>query len=154
LSSSVHDLSHQLHPAKLEQLGLAAAIGGLCRELTHRHGLKIDFTENEIPLAISPEVALCLYRVAQEALANATKHSGAEHARVELSGTAAMIALRVVDDGTGFDPARIHGQGGLGLVSMRERVFPLGGEIVIDSQPGDGTRVHARIPLSAPTPAI
>src|SRR5262249_35813413 len=105
LSSSVHELSHQLHPAKLEQLGLAAADAGLCDELTHRHGLKIEFAANQASAAISPEIALCLYRIAQEALANAIKHSGAQHVRVQLSGTTDAIALHVVDDGSGFDPA-------------------------------------------------
>src|SRR5439155_17240539 len=86
LSSSVHDLSHQLHPSKLEQLGLVAAIGGLCRELTHHHGLKIEFTHDQMPAAISPDTALCLYRIAQEGLQNAIKHSGAQQAEVALNG--------------------------------------------------------------------
>jgi signal transduction histidine kinase/ABC-type uncharacterized transport system substrate-binding protein len=147
LSSSVHELSHQLHPAKLEQLGLGAAIGGLCRELTHHHGFTIKFTDNEMPSAISQEVALCLYRIAQEALANAIKHSGAELVQVELSATAAAISLRIVDDGTGFDTELIQDQEGLGLVSMRERVLHLRGQLTIDSQPSRGTRLHARVPL-------
>ena len=154
LSSSVHELSHQLHPAKLEQLGLAAAIAGLCHELTHRHGHKIEFAANQVSPAISPDIALCLYRIAQEALANAIKHSGAQHVRVELSGTADEITLRVTDDGAGFDPALTPGKGGLGLVSMRERVFSLGGELAIDSKPSDGTRVDVRIPLSAPASMV
>jgi signal transduction histidine kinase len=152
LSSSVHELSHQLHPAKLEQLGLAAAMAGLCHELTHRHGLKIEFSEHQMPPAIAPEAALCLYRIAQEALANAIKHSGAQHVRVELSGRAGAISLRIVDDGAGFDPKVLQGRGGLGLVSMRERVFSVGGELAIDSQPSGGTRVDVLIPLSAPAP--
>ena len=153
LSSSVHELSHQLHPAKLEQLGLSAAIRGLCHELTHRHGLKIEFTENQIPPEMQAEIALCLYRIAQESLANSIKHSGAQLVRVELRGTAEEISLRIVDDGSGFDPRSMQGKGGLGLVSMRERVFSLGGEIAIDSHPSDGTRVDVRIPLSAPIPS-
>jgi signal transduction histidine kinase len=151
LSSSVHELSHQLHPAKLEQLGLAPAIAGLCHELNQRHGLKIEFAEDRIPPAIAPETALCLYRIGQEALANSIKHSGAQHIRVELHGTDDAIALRIVDDGSGFDPSSIHG--GLGLVSMRERVFSLGGGIAIHSQPSHGTRVDVRVPLSAPPAA-
>ena len=154
LSSSVHELSHQLHPAKLEQLGLAAAIGGLCHELTYRHGHKIEFAVNQLPPAISPEIALCLYRIAQEALANSIKHSGAQHVRVELSGSAGAIALRIVDDGSGFDPDLILGKSGLGLVSMRERVFSLGGELAIHSKPSDGTQVNVRIPLSPPAPTV
>jgi signal transduction histidine kinase len=146
LSSSVHELSHHLHPAKLEQLGLAAAIKGLCRELTHHNGLRIEFTEDEIPWAISPEVGLCLYRIAQEALANAVKHSGAKLVQVELSGTADMMSLRIADDGAGFDPELIQDQEGLGLVSMRERVVHLGGQLTIDARPSRGTRLHALVP--------
>jgi signal transduction histidine kinase len=147
----VHELSHQLHPAKLEQLGLAATIRSLCHELSQRHGLKIEFAEDQILPAMPPEAALCLYRIAQEALANVVKHSGAQHARVELSGGAGSISLRIVDDGAGFDPDLTHAKGGgLGLVSMRERVFSLGGELGIDSRPSGGTRVLVRIPLSAP----
>jgi signal transduction histidine kinase len=152
LSSSVYELPHQLHPAKLEQLGLAAAIDSLCQELAHRHCLEIEFAKSQVPSAIPPQTALCLYRIAQEGLANAFKHSGAQHVRVELTGTADTISLRIVDDGTGFDPKLIQGHGGLGLVSMRERVLSLGGDIVIDSQPSGGTRVQVRVPLSVPAP--
>src|SRR2546422_874722 len=147
LSSSVHDLSHQLHPSKLEQLGLVAAIGGLCRELTHHHGLKIEFTHDQMPAAISPDTALCLYRIAQEGLQNAIKHSGAQQAEVTLNGAADAISLRIVDHGRGFDPRQLHGRSGLGLVSMRERVRYLGGEIAIDSPPSGGTRLYVRVPL-------
>src|SRR5882724_5508498 len=146
LSSSVHDLSHQLHPSKLDQLGLVAAIGGLCRELTHNHGLKIEFTHDQMP-AISPDTAVCLYRIAQEGLRNAIKHSGAQQAEVVLSRTADAISLWIVDHGRGFDPRQVQGKSGLGLVSMRERVRYLGGEIAIDSQLSGGTRLHVRVPL-------
>lgn len=146
LSSSVHDLSHQLHPSKLEQLGLVAAIGGLCRELTHNHGLKIEFTHDEIP-ALSPDTAVCLYRIAQEGLRNAIKHSGARQAEVVLRRAADVISLWIVDHGRGFAPRQAQGKSGLGLVSMRERVRYLGGEIAIDSQPSSGTRLHVRVPL-------
>jgi PAS domain S-box-containing protein len=148
LSSSVHNLSHRLHPSNLEQLGLVTAIGSLCNEFSHGHGLKIDFAAHETPSAIPPYTAVCLYRIAQEGLRNAVKHSGAQHATVELSGTADAISLRIVDDGTGFDPRVVQGKGGLGLVSMRERVRQLGGEILIDSQLAAGTQLQVRLPLS------
>ncbi len=148
LSSSVHDLSHRLHPSKLDQLGLVAAIGDLCRELTRNHGLKIEFTHDQMPAAISPDTAVCLYRIAQEGLRNAIKHSGAQQAEVVLRGTADAISLRIIDHGRGFDPRRTQGKRGLGLVSMRERVRHLGGEIAIDSQPSGGTRLHVRVPLT------
>jgi len=153
LSSSVHDLSHRLHPSKLEQLGLVAAIDSLGRELAATHGLKIEFRHDQMPAAISPDTAVCLYRVAQEGLSNAIKHGGARQAEVELRGTADAISLRIVDHGRGFDPRQVQGKSGLGLVSMRERVLHLGGEIAIESQPSSGTRLHVRVPLREPTPA-
>jgi PAS domain S-box-containing protein len=149
LGSSVHALSHQLHPSKLEQLGLVAAIRGLCQELTQGHGLPIAFTHHQVPAALPDEVALCLYRVVQEALGNVIKHSGARQAGVELTGRADAIGLQIVDDGTGFEPGLADGQGGLGLVSMRERLRLVSGAITIDSRPAAGTRIDVRVPLCA-----
>ncbi len=150
LSSAVHDLSHQLHPSKLEQLGLVAAIRGLCKELAQHHGLKVKFTHDDVPEVIPGATALCLYRIVQEALWNVVKHGGTDFAVVELSGAPNGIQLRVSDDGTGFDPASAAGNGGLGLVSMRERLHLVGGEITIDSRPFGGTRIDIRIPAPRP----
>jgi signal transduction histidine kinase len=147
LSSSVHALSHRLHPAKLEQLGLIATVSGLCRELAQAHGLEIEFTHHQMPEVVSPETALCLYRLAQEALRNAIKHGGARRVCVDLTGSADAVSLRIVDDGVGFDPSLIQGKEGLGLVSMRERAIHLGGEITIDSRPSHGTRIDVRLPV-------
>jgi PAS domain S-box-containing protein len=149
LSSSVHGLSHRLHPSNLEQLGLVSAIRGLCKGLTQAHGLPIEFTHQEIPATIADDVALCIYRIVQEALGNVVKHSGARHADVALIGRPDEIALRIVDDGTGFDPGLADDQEGLGLVSMRERLRLVAGEIAIDSRPSGGTRIDVRIPLPA-----
>jgi signal transduction histidine kinase len=149
LSSSVHDLSHQLHPSKLEQLGLVAAVRGLCNELTQHHGLDVKFTHDDLPESIPEATALCLYRILQEALRNVVRHSGADHAVVELSGTSDEIHLRVSDGGGGFDPASVRRNGGLGLVSMRERLHLVGGEITIDSRPSGGTRIDVRVPAPA-----
>src|SRR2546428_12132548 len=148
LSSSVHNLSHQLHPSKLEQLGLVATIGDLCRELAHDHGLKIEFRHDQMPPAISPDAAVCLYRIAQEGLRNAIKHSGAQQAEVALRGTADAISLRIIDHGRGFDPRRTQGKRGLGLVSMRERVRHLGGGVADGAQPAGRTPLHGRRPLT------
>jgi signal transduction histidine kinase len=145
----VHHLSHQLHPAKLEQLGLVAAVGGLCRELTQAHGLEIEFTPDGMPASVPPDTAVCLYRLVQEGLRNVVKHSGAHHATVDLRGSADAMSLRIVDDGAGFDAALIQGKEGLGLVSMRERVLHLGGTITIDARPSSGTRIDVRLPLGA-----
>ncbi len=153
LSSSVHDLSHQLHPSKLEQLGLVAAVRGLCKELAQGHGLAIEFLSKDIPEAVPEDVALCLYRVAQEALRNVIRHSGARHAGVELSASAGGICLQIDDDGAGFDPASAWGTEGLGLVSMRERLHLVGGSIAIDARPSGGTRVEVQVPLRTADPA-
>ena len=153
LSSSVHDLSRQLHPTKLEQLGLVAAVSGLCKELSQSHDLRIEFLHHNVPEGIVADTALCLYRIAQEALRNVIKHSGAQSADVELSGDADAICLRIADDGTGFDSKSVDGTGGLGLVSMRERLRLVRGEIAINSHPSGGTRIEVRVPVPAAEPA-
>jgi signal transduction histidine kinase len=149
LSSAVHDLSHNLHPSKLEQLGLVAGVRGLCKEQARAHGLEVEFTHQQMPPSIPGDTVLCLYRIAQEALQNVIKHSGARHARVELSGSEDGVSLRVVDDGVGFNLGAADGNGGLGLVSMRERLRLVGGAIIIDSRPSAGTRIDVHVPLSA-----
>jgi PAS domain S-box-containing protein len=153
LASSVHGLSHQLHPPKLDQLGLAAAVRSLCKDLTGGHGVPIEFMPGKPTDQVPEDAALCLYRIVQEALRNIIKHSGARRARVELNGGADTIELRIVDDGTGFDPRLVDGKGGLGLLSMRERLRLVGGTIAIDSRPGAGTRIDVRVPLGGAGPA-
>jgi signal transduction histidine kinase len=148
LSSVVHDLSHNLHPSKLEQLGLVACIRGLCKEQAEAHGLQVEFTHQPTP-PVPHDTALCLYRIAQEALHNVVKHSGARHAHVALGGNGDGVSLQVTDDGAGFDLRAAEGNGGLGLVSMRERLRLVGGTIAIDSRPLDGTRIDVRVPLGA-----
>jgi signal transduction histidine kinase len=146
LSSVVHDLSHNLHPAKLEQLGLVAGIRGLCKEQAQAHGLQVEFTPQPIP-PLPHDTALCLYRIVQEALRNVVKHSGARQARVELDKDADGVSLRIADDGAGFAPDGADCRGGLGLVSMRERLRLVGGTIAIDSKPSGGTRIAVHVPL-------
>jgi signal transduction histidine kinase len=150
LSSSVHGLSRQLHPSKLEQLGLVGAVRDLCKELAQSHGLPIEFTHHEVPEALPEDLALCLYRIVQEALGNVIKHSGARHAGVELSRSADAVCLRIADDGAGFDPRSAEGKGGLGLVSMRERLRLVGGEIAVASRPAGGTWLDVRVPNAPP----
>jgi signal transduction histidine kinase len=153
LSSSVHGLSHQLHPAKLEQLGLVATLRGLCQELTQSHGLPIAFEHHDIAERLPDDTALCLYRITQESLQNVIKHSAAHHALVELTIDAGFIRLRVVDDGKGFDSLSLDGKAGLGLISMRERLRLVRGQIDIDSRPAAGTRIEVRVPLTGAKPA-
>ena len=153
LSSSVHNLSHQLHPMKLEQLGLVAALRGLCKELSEDPKLWVEFNHEGVPGTIPHEAALCLYRIAQEALRNVVKHSDAAQARVTLTGGEGSLRLEIRDAGRGFDPVDVAGRGGLGLVSMQERLRLVGGQLKIDSRRGSGTGVVARVPLGVGTSA-
>lgn len=148
LSTALHDLSHQLHPVKLEQLGLIAAVRGLCKELAQHHGLDVKFTHFGVPGAVPPPTALCLYRIVQEALRNVVRHARTGHAAVELSGSPAGLRLRVSDDGAGFDPAA--DRAGLGLVSMRERLHLVGGRLTLDTRPGGGARLDVFVPSDPP----
>jgi PAS domain S-box-containing protein len=147
LENDVQALSHRLHSSKLEYLGLEAATSGFCRELSEGHNVKINLHCEDIPEDLSSEVSLCLFRVLQEALHNALKYSGVLEFDVSLAGTSNGIELRVHDSGAGFDPKR-NGHGhGLGLTSMKERLRLVDGEFSIDSKPGQGTTVLARVAI-------
>jgi PAS domain S-box-containing protein len=150
MASDVHWLAHQLHPAKLEQLGLAATVRGFCKELAAAHEFVIEFESHDVPRALPDDVALCLYRITQEALQNAIKHSGATGAKVELAANERELHLTVTDDGSGFDPQAIDARGSLGIVSMRERARMVRGRISVQSRPGEGTRIEVRVPIPPP----
>ena len=149
VSSSIHNLSHQLHPSKLDILGLTTCIGSFCREFSQRHKLEVRFVHRNIQGEIPKDVSLCLYRIVEEALQNVVKHSGAEDAKVELSGHDNRIDLCVSDNGAGFTLESAKGESGLGLISMRERVRLVGGHLSVESAPSLGTRIRVRIPLSS-----
>jgi two-component system sensor histidine kinase UhpB len=151
LSGEVHRLSHDLHPAKLEQLGLAAALAGFCREVEAGGLISVRFTTREVPRALPEEVALCLYRVTQEAIQNVVKHSGAKRATVELVKVDTEMQLSVADNGRGFVQGAKAATGALGLIGMRERVRLVNGEIAVESKLGKGTRVQVRVPLNRST---
>jgi PAS domain S-box-containing protein len=145
IASDVHRLSHQLHSAKLEHLGLVPAIKGLCRELTEQYGAEINFVHRNVPNAIPKESALCLFRVAQEALSNTIKHSGVKKGQLELFGHQGDLHLCISDGGAGFDTQSVSVKGRLGLVSMRERVRAAGGTIAVESRPSRGTRISVHM---------
>jgi len=147
LAADIQAVSHRLHPAKLEILGLEKAAAGFCEELSTRHGVTIDVHFENIPAALSREISLCLYRVLQEALQNVVKHSGSPHADVSLNAQIDTINLTVKDSGVGFDPQESMRGRGLGLTSMEERLKVVGGHLSIHSQPGHGTIVHAVAPV-------
>jgi PAS domain S-box-containing protein len=147
LGIDVQALSHRLHSSKLEYLGLAAAAGAFCREFAERKAVQIDFHSDAIPKTIPKEVSLCLFRVLQESLQNATKHSGSNHYRVSLEYAGAEIQLSVCDFGRGFDPEEASKGRGLGITSMRERLKLVNGELSLDSQTRTGALVRARVPV-------
>jgi signal transduction histidine kinase len=143
----VHCLSHDLHPPKLELLGLSSAIAGLCHDVSSRYGVRIEFRHGAGSPRVSTDAALCLFRVTQEALQNVVKHSGARTSTVYLTQAQQRIHLHVADDGKGFGGGSNSGVG-LGLLSMRERVHMSGGRMVIRSVPGQGTRVAVALPTA------
>jgi PAS domain S-box-containing protein len=147
LGNDVQALSHRLHSSKLEYLGIATAAGSFCKELSGRHKVQIAFRHEEIPHSLPKEISLCLFRVLQEALQNAVKHSGERHFSVELLGTSGEIELTVNDKGVGFDQQHAFNHHGLGLISMRERLKLVGGEFYIKSELSHGTTITARVPL-------
>lgn len=148
LSMEVQQLSHQLHSAKLEHLGIVAALRGLSREFGAQYNIASDFQCQQAPPAIEAEVALALFRVAQEALHNVAKHSHATNVQIELVGENGNVELRVSDDGVGFDPEGANSQSGLGMISMRERVRFVGGTLSLRSKPSMGTQVEAVVPVT------
>jgi PAS domain S-box-containing protein len=148
IASDVQSLSHELHSSKLEYLGIATAMRAFCHELSVQHNAEIVFVHDEIPRNLSQEISLCLFRVAQEALQNAVKHSGVRHFDVELRYAPDAIQLMVRDSGSGFDVAESTQTSGLGLISMAERLKLVDGQLSIDSQPHQGTTIRANVPLS------
>lgn len=147
LAEKVSRISHQLHSSELEYLGLAIAVQSHCREFSEKYKIPVECTCRGIPEDLDSLLALSLLRVVQEALYNAGKYSKATSIEVALEGSAAELSLLISDDGIGFDPDEAKLAAGLGLISMRERVHLAGGEFKIDSQPGEGTCIMARIPL-------
>jgi len=149
LSEDVHALSYRLHPSVIEDLGLVEALKAECDRVTLSGAVTVQFNASEIPRKLPQDTALCLFRVAQEALRNVVRHAGASSVEVSVSPMDGGLQLAVSDNGTGFDPGRHAERPSLGLASIRERVSLLKGQVDIDSAQGHGTTVLAWIPLSA-----
>jgi signal transduction histidine kinase len=139
VQDAIRDLSHELHSSAFHHLGLVTGLRGLCRTISHQHHIAVDLQVNETP-NLPYALSLCLFRVAQEALANAVKHGKAKQIAVQLAQNASSIRLVVSDDGIGFDA--ISPSNGLGLESMQERVRIVGGTFTLASSPGQGTTVE------------
>ena len=147
ICSDVQALSHELHSSKLDYLGVVPAIRSLCREFSQQQNVNVDFTEDHVPHPLTRDVSLCLFRVTQEALHNAVKYSGTSQFSVDLRATADNIRLEIRDAGAGFDLDRARRNGGLGLVSMQERVHMVDGTFSIQSNADSGTSIVANVPL-------
>jgi signal transduction histidine kinase len=148
LSEDIHALSYRLHPAILTDLGLAAALQAECERFSQHASIRTDVKFGDLPSLIPHDPALCLFRVAQEALRNIHRHARAGEAEVSLRTLDGGLQLAVADSGVGFDPGQQRGRPSLGLASMQERVRLLGGELDVETAPGQGTTILAWVPLS------
>ena len=149
IGTDIRHLSHELHPALVQEAGLAAALSSYCEEFAKVRGLPVTCETDESVEELSPTAALCLYRIAQEALGNAAKYSEAKKVKVRLTRSDGRVCLAVSDDGIGCVPEQIGKSGGLGVINMRERVLQLNGTFEFDSEPGRGTTVTATVPFRA-----
>ena len=147
VAEEVHDLSRQLHPSILDDLGLVQAVQAECAAFTKKTGIDLSFTHHDFPDSVAQPLALCLYRVIREGLQNIAKHSGAAAASITLQGLSDGIRLLIQDKGIGFDSNEVKKKGGIGLSSMRERIRLVNGTISFKSKPGQGTEIEVFILL-------
>ena len=146
-ADSIRALSHELHPAALRHAGLVPAMRELCAQYTRGETLRAALSvKRDVDVDVPEDVALCVYRVTQEALRNAARHSGAGTAQVTLRSSDGALELKVEDEGQGFDEPVARRRGGLGLTSMDERARIVGGSVHVDTAPGHGTRIFLRVP--------
>ena len=148
VGTGIRHISHELHPALLHEAGLPAALLSYCEEFSNVRGLPASCDADESVKELSPGAALCLYRIAQEALGNAAKYAQARKVEVRLTRSDDRVCLFVSDDGVGA-PDKVGKSGGLGVINMRERVLQLNGTFEFDSEPGQGTRVTVTVPFRA-----
>ena len=152
--ATVRDLSHLLHPALLDDLGLPAAIDWYLRSFGVRHGLNVEVLHERMDERLTQEIEASAYRIVQEALTNVAKHATATRCRVYLQRLPTTVLITVEDDGIGFDAGVVQRTGerrGLGLIGIRERVSELRGSLRIESAPGKGTRITVELPARVRT---
>jgi PAS domain S-box-containing protein len=144
-------IAYQLHPSVLDHLGLPSALQDLCNQFAKRApAIALEFTSGTLPPSVPREVAACLYRIAQESLQNAARHSSAKNGSIALAWQAGTMVLMITDDGVGFDPQAARENGGLGIIGMEERARSVNGKLTIAAEPGSGTRIVLEVPLPAP----
>ena len=147
ITADVQALSHELHPPRLLHLGVVVAMRSFCSELSDRKNVAVMFRDENVAENLPPDMSLCLFRVLQEALHNALRHSGGRSFDVQLCGTADAVNLIIHDEGVGFNVDAASRGLGLGLTSMKERLMLVGGELFIESHSTRGTTISARVPV-------
>jgi len=147
LTTQIRRLSHQLHPEALEHLGLVAALESHVADYCQVEQIDLEFKARIGRETVPFDVSLCLYRIALEALRNVARHSGAKRGRLLLKEDNGVVVLEVADSGHGFDVEKARYGSGIGLLSLEERIKPLGGSVEIRSNPQTGTLLIARVPL-------
>ena len=147
ISSDLHNMAYELHFSKLEYLGIVAAMRSFCRDFAEREKVEVDFVNDDIPKTVSNDVSLCLFRILQEALHNAVQHSRVRRFAVKLGCASNQLHLSVIDHGVGFELEAAMVKGGLGLISMRERVRLVNGTLAVESKPMKGTTIRVCAPL-------
>jgi signal transduction histidine kinase len=148
LTDDVRRLAYQLHPSILDDLGLAVALQSYVEDFAKRERIKVAFTRRKLPKSLPLGIASCLYRVAQEGLRNIAKHARTARASITLVGSETDIRLSIKDSGVGFNPDTIRERrGGLGIISMQERVRLVKGDFAVTSRPGRGVRIDVSVPL-------
>ena len=148
LSKDIHDISRQIHPSILDDLGLVNAIKSECAAFTQREGIHVEYEANNVPSSIPRSIKICIYRIIQESLRNIAKHAGTDKAYVSLTCSDGSLFLTVRDNGVGFDTLQMQGQKGIGLTSIEERIRLIQGEFSVQSEPGEGTVIKVTAPLS------
>jgi signal transduction histidine kinase len=143
--NSVRNIALLLRPTMLDDLGLVAALEWQAREVSRRSEIEVEIESSGVSDTLSEDYKTCIYRLVQEALNNAARHSGGRHAWVDVRQNAKAITVSIRDDGHGFDPSRSRG---LGLLGMEERVRRLGGTLKVESKPGEGTLIIGELPLA------
>jgi PAS domain S-box-containing protein len=151
IAADVHNLSRQLHPSILEDLGLTKAVESECTRFSIREGIEVTFNAENIPATLPKDVSLSIYRIVQESLTNIAKHACARRAVVCLRASETGLQLSIRDDGLGFDPAEVRKKPGLGLSSIRERLRLVDGKHRITSEPEKGTTIDVTVPLKPET---
>jgi signal transduction histidine kinase len=154
IAADVKTSAHELYSPRLEYLDIGAVMNSFCKDYGRRRGVEIDFKSDIVRMLLPPDITVCLFRVLQEGLHNAVKHSGARQFSGRLWRTSDAIHLKVSDCGVGFDLDATEKTKGLGLNRMQERLKLVNGTLSIESRPKRGSTIHARVPVSFGTDSV